>query len=242
MTYNVRRCTGVDGRTLVSRIAEIIARAQPDVVGLQEVDVNRRRSGRSDQPAELGRLLGMRSMFTARLEMDDERYGIAVLSRLEMKVMRADALPAAARRPSVEKTSAIWITVQTPDGPLQLINTHFGHNLKDRLTHVDALLGPGWLAHPDCRAPVILCGDFNTPPFSRVYKRLRARLSDAQDINGRAPRPTWPALFPIARIDHIFVSEGVLVRKVDTPRDWQSMFASDHAPLIAEIEITRGKN
>ena len=41
MTYNVHSCVGIDGRLSPRRVARVIARYQPDVVALQEVDVGR---------------------------------------------------------------------------------------------------------------------------------------------------------------------------------------------------------
>ena len=44
MTYNVRRCLGLDGRLWPERIAETIVECDPDVIALQELDVGRARS------------------------------------------------------------------------------------------------------------------------------------------------------------------------------------------------------
>ena len=49
LTYNVHRCLGIDGRLSPARIAEVIGSCEPDVVALQEVDVNRLRTGGIDQ-------------------------------------------------------------------------------------------------------------------------------------------------------------------------------------------------
>ena len=43
-TYNVHGCRGMDRRRSEERIAEVIASLEVDVIGLQELDLNRRRS------------------------------------------------------------------------------------------------------------------------------------------------------------------------------------------------------
>ncbi|MDZ7581676.1 MAG: hypothetical protein U5R30_14010 [Deltaproteobacteria bacterium] len=49
------------------------------------------------------------------------------------------------------------------------------------MAQVAALLGSSdWLAHDQCRAPVILCGDFNALPLSSVCRRLAGRRADVQ--------------------------------------------------------------
>jgi endonuclease/exonuclease/phosphatase family metal-dependent hydrolase len=35
-TYNIHRCRGLDGRTNVARIADVIRSIEPDVIALQE--------------------------------------------------------------------------------------------------------------------------------------------------------------------------------------------------------------
>ena len=49
MTYNVHSCIGNDGKNLPMRIAKIIAGMHPDIVALQELDVDLPRTGRVDQ-------------------------------------------------------------------------------------------------------------------------------------------------------------------------------------------------
>ncbi|CAN5259585.1 hypothetical protein BH09PSE2_BH09PSE2_17080 [soil metagenome] len=53
MTYNVHGCVGGDRKLDVGRIAAVIAREEPDVVALQELDVGRARSQRVDQAAAI---------------------------------------------------------------------------------------------------------------------------------------------------------------------------------------------
>ena len=61
LTYNIHHGEGLDGRIDLPRIAAVIAAQRPDLVALQEVDRNARRSGGVDQAAELGRLTGLQA-------------------------------------------------------------------------------------------------------------------------------------------------------------------------------------
>jgi len=49
VTYNVHSCIGTDRRVDVERIVEVLRALDPDVIGLQEVDVRRERTGFVDQ-------------------------------------------------------------------------------------------------------------------------------------------------------------------------------------------------
>src|SRR6185369_10366729 len=90
MTYNVHSCLGMDGRVSPARIGRVIARHQPDIVALQELDVRRRRTGGIDQAEAIARELEMKFQFHAAVEVGEERFGNAVFSRLPMRLVRAE--------------------------------------------------------------------------------------------------------------------------------------------------------
>ena len=234
MTYNVRRCTGIDGRVSPERVAAVIAAAAPDVVALQEVDVNRKRTNHVDQPRRLAELTGMKAVFFPRLTDGAEQYGIAVLSKHPMDVVKSDGLPTQYNPPKKEKAGAIWVRIQFEGKPLHFIATHFDHHRKERLTHIRSLVGSSWVKDPRCDGPLVLCGDLNTTHRSDVYTQVRDVLNDAQERMGKYQK-TWPSFFPLCRIDHIFVSKSVSVASIVSPRTIQTRLASDHLPLIADL-------
>jgi endonuclease/exonuclease/phosphatase family metal-dependent hydrolase len=235
MSYNVHSCIGMDGRLAPERIARMIARHGADVIALQELDVGRPRTGGLDQVHLIARYLAMDFHFHPALHLEDERYGDAILTHLPMRLVRAGALPGA---PGLEPRGALWVAVDAGGGrELQVINTHLGLDARERRLQVDALLGPQWLEHADCRAPVVLCGDFNALPASPACRRLRQRLRDVQTDEARRPSGTFFGRFPLVRIDYIFASRDMSVLKVEVPRSALARVASDHLPLIAELGL-----
>jgi endonuclease/exonuclease/phosphatase family metal-dependent hydrolase len=63
-------------------------------------------------------------------------------------------------------------------------------------------------------------------------------MKDAQRVlRGHRPRPTFPSALPFLRLDHVFVSDAVDVRGVTVPHDAKARRASDHLPLIVDLEI-----
>jgi len=233
LTYNVRRCLGADGRLAPERIAAVIAACRPDVVALQELDVGRARSGGVDQARAVAAHLGMRAHFHPAMRVMEEEYGDAILTALPSRLVRADALPG---RAGLEPRGALWAAVTAGGAEVQVVTTHLGLDRRERAAQADALLGPGFLGDPACRDPVVLLGDFNALPGSRVHRRLAARLPDAQGGRGWA-RPTFPARLPLLRIDHVFVSRGVAVRGVRTVGGTLARVASDHLPLVADLDL-----
>ena len=118
------------------------------------------------------------------------------------------------------------------------MNTHLGLQQRERKRQAQALLGEQWLQHPECRGPVVLCGDFNAMPSSVVCKTLNTRLVDAQvELESHRPRSTFFGRFPTARIDHIFIDPAIGVTDIEVPSTELVRVASDHLPLIAEISL-----
>jgi endonuclease/exonuclease/phosphatase family metal-dependent hydrolase len=238
MTYNVHSCIGMDGKLDVERIARVIARARPDVVALQELDVGRSRTAGLDQAQLIAHYLEMEFHFHPALHLEEERYGDAILTHLPQRLVKAAPLPGLASKPHLEPRGALWVAVDFNGMEVQIINTHLGLYPRERLAQVSALLSDEWLAHDQCREPVILCGDFNALPSSPVCRRISKGLNDVQ-ILAREHRPlrTYSGRFPVARIDHIYTSAGIEVTGVEVPGSELARTASDHLPLLAELCI-----
>ncbi len=238
MTYNVHGCVGTGGYCSPERIAAAIAECNPDVVALQEVDAGRKRSGRLHQANRIAELLDMNVLYHPVVERDGEYYGNAVLSRLSLHLQRTGRLPRRLSGFRPEARGGMWAEVQAGGHRLQIINAHLGLSSAERLLQARALLGPVWLDDAQQFGPTILCGDFNALPRSRPYAALCKRLFDVQAaLRGRRPRPTWHSLFPILRIDHIFISGGMTVHACRVRKSLRTVVASDHLPLYADLAL-----
>ncbi len=232
LTYNVHSCIGTDRKLDIDRLAAAIAETGADIIGLQELDVGRQRTGGVDQAHAIASKLQMTAHFHPALHVREERYGDAVLTALPMRLVRAAALPSFG-----EPRGALWVEIEAHGATLQLINTHLGLRRRERLVQVEALLGAEWLAHPDyANAHRLLIGDFNSIPSSPAYRRLAAEISDVQPPVSRH-RATFPSRFPVFRLDHIFASRGltcVEAQVIETPL---ARRASDHLPLVATFAL-----
>ncbi|HJE25263.1 MAG TPA: endonuclease/exonuclease/phosphatase family protein [Methylorubrum populi] len=240
LSYNIRHCRGTDGRIAPERVARVVAATGADIVALQEVDVGRTRTGGLDQAEEIARRVGMSAHFHPALHLAEERYGDALLTRLPSRLRRAAPLPGLLRRPGLEPRGALWVEVTAGAARLQVLTTHFGLLGAERIAQAEALLGPDWLGDPACAEPVVLLGDFNATAWSRAYRRLNRRLTDARRLAGRRRgrgEATFPSRFPLLRIDHVFVSDRIAVERIAVVNTALARQASDHLPLLAEIRI-----
>jgi endonuclease/exonuclease/phosphatase family metal-dependent hydrolase len=253
VSYNVHSCRGADGVVSAERVADVVASLAPDVVALQELDSGRQRSGGERQPDAIARRLRMEFFFCCTVREGDEAYGHAIMSHHPMSLVHVAPLPSLHVLGVHEPRSAMWTRVEVDGSPLDVVSTHLGLSRAERSLQVDALLGSEWLGHPELQGPHVLCGDLNTVSLSRTYRRLRGRMSDARlGAAPRAPRAsssgrvlggigarcaTFPARFPLVRIDYVFVSEHLRVVSFDVPRTPLTRKASDHLPVVAELAL-----
>ncbi|MCJ8520111.1 endonuclease/exonuclease/phosphatase family protein [Rhizobium tarimense] len=233
LSYNVHSCIGTDGKLDPARIAEVIAELSPDIIGLQELDVGRRRTGGTDQAHIIASLLKMEFHFHAALHVAEERYGDAILTALPMRFVKGGMLPSTG-----EQRGAVWVEVTAGDKQFQIFNTHLGLRARDRMQQASSLLGPTWLGHPSCRETSrILIGDLNSVGRSAAYKQFASHLKDAQRASGSGLRRTFPSRYPFMRLDHIFVSQEIQVVETQVVSTRLTRRASDHLPLLATIRI-----
>jgi endonuclease/exonuclease/phosphatase family metal-dependent hydrolase len=233
MTYNVHGCVGVDRRLEPERIAKAIEAARPDVVALQELYVEHPRSRHLHQAGWLAERLGMHFEFGAARDVDGGRYGNAVLSRLPLRQLRSASLPRLS--PTLEQRAALHVAVTTDFGVVDVVNTHLGLKPRERALQTRALV-EDWLSHVTPESSSVLCGDLNAVPGSGVYAMFAELLTDAElSQRGRRPAKTWPSLFPLVRLDHVFVAGGLNVVAWRVPRSRLERFASDHLPIVVDV-------
>lgn len=232
MTYNVHSCRGLDGEWAPDRVAAIIAQYDPDVVALQEVDVQRPRSRHVDQAQQIAQILNMHYHFHPSYTLEEEQYGNVLLSRYPIHVVKSGALPGRRR---LEPRSAIWGQIEYGEQSIQLVATHLGLRPGERLQQVRTLLGAEWLGDGQCQHPIIFCGDFNTFASSKVYREITRQFHDAQAVYDKPVFGlTWMSLI---RLDYIFMTPGIQVQQLFVPRTTLTRKASDHLPLIADLVL-----
>ena len=229
MTYNIQHGAGTDQKVNLPRLAEVINREHPDLVGLQEVDRGVERTLRVDEIAELSRLTKMEYAFAYNLHYQGGQYGVGVLSRLP--ILSIDHRRYANRR-EAERRGFIRVRVSVGGREIDFVTTHLDYQYEDgRQFEIEQLLK----ALEDTNEPLIIVGDFNAVPVEGSYKLMRERFEDAWEINGEEGGLSYPAIKPAKRIDYIFYPKGFGLR---VKRAWVvNTLASDHLPVIADMEI-----
>lgn len=229
MTYNMHHGRGTDKIINLLRVADVIRKAHPDLVALQEVDIRTSRSGGVDQLEEIARLTKMYGRFAKARDYDGGEYGQAVLSRWPVESLQVHLLPG----PSEEEQRIAWMASISPGGPLPeilFVGTHLHHKDEPlRLQQTKKLLQ--LLDEQPTSRSAVLLGDLNAEPGSKV---MRAVLEKWQDTTSHEDL-TFPSGNPIKKIDWILVPGGGGWRIAGAKVIDESV-ASDHRPVVAELE------
>jgi endonuclease/exonuclease/phosphatase family metal-dependent hydrolase len=229
MTYNIHVGVGMDKKLDLQRIADVINRERPDLVGLQEVDRGVKRTEGKDEIAELAAMTRMEYAFAPNLDYQGGKYGVAILSRFPIKRTVHRMFE---NKREAERRGMLMVEVDLDHRPLTFVTTHLDYQFEDgRLFETEQLLRH--LA--DVKGPMIVVGDLNDVPSGSAYQLMRTKFDDAW-VTSRATGDgfSYPADKPAKRIDHIFYGKGV---RAKTARVIETL-ASDHVPVVAELEVT----
>lgn len=230
VTYNTHGCVGTDGARSVERIVDVLRACDADVIGLQEIDVGRTRSGGIDQAEAIAVRLGMDHVFGAALDDGVGAYGNAILSRHPVLHLRTQKLPT--WRAVSEPRCFVHARVDLPAGGLDVIVTHFGLGPIERMGQARHVADELSRSSPW----TVLLGDLNCGRGSIAYSRLAGKLRDAQHaVSSRTVRATYPSWRPILRIDHVFVGPGLEVLASEVATGTLVRAASDHLPVVVTM-------
>lgn len=229
MTYNIRAADfGLSG------IIKVLRQTKADIIALQEVDRGVRRTGRVDQPRRFSRALAYHGVFRRHFRYQGGDYGLMLLSRY-----RIDRV----QRLSVQHSKLIILQarVHTPGRSLTVFVVHFHptnpldekqkRDINDRARMREARRI--YDVARKIEGPVIIMGDFNDDTGSPPYRLFASRFQDACDKAGGWWDKTWPAKFPLTRIDYIWASPQIRIRRCRT----LSSEASDHRPVLADVVL-----
>lgn len=240
LTYNIHKCIGgVDRRYDPERIRGTIAHYEPDVVLLQEVDQFVSRSNHDRQVDMLGDMLGMRhrTYFPNVKVRGGGEYGNAILSRFPLTMTQNINLTVGRRK----RRSVLHARYRVRLGKrgkhtrtVHVYNMHLGLSGGERKLQLQKFLEshPFNGFHP--RTPVIVAGDLND-----VWGTLGPAFLEPAGFNGmKRSLRTFPAYAPIRALDAVYVKGSVKMLKLQRARLALARAASDHLPLIADLEIT----
>ena len=228
-TYNIHRCRGLDGRTRPDRTAAVLRAIDTDIIALQEVVGAGPNTG--GHAEELGAALGMGWVMASARHLRGHQFGNAVLSRFPIIHHVEHDLS----WKTCEARRLQRVDIATPDGTLHVYNVHLGTAILERRHQAQRLATIVTDRHVG--GPKLVLGDFNEWMRGLATKMLSDRLNSVDLRNHLRRRRTYPGLFPILHLDHIYYAGRLEIVGIELPRTRLSLVASDHLPLVADVKL-----
>jgi len=246
LSYNIHYGVGMDSKKDLKRIAEVINRLNPDIIGLQEVTD-------SIMIATLSQLTNMVGVFGSSTEKEAPNlyrlldipvptsqlfYGDAILSKYPFQYMGNLSIPSA----SSSRYEAMCVAVNFSKNSgeetiVRFITTHFDYletigSKAARKAAVEVIETA--LVNDSIGIPYILTGDLNAIPQSAILKLLEQKGWVKEDSGKELL--TVPSISPNKQIDYVLVRPKNRWRIIEV-RVIEEELASDHRPLLMTLEL-----
>lgn len=219
LTYNIKNANGMDNVCSYQRIADVINKAHPDVIALQEVDSMTHRSSNKYVLQEIASQTNMHAYFAPAIHYDGGKYGIALLSKEKPISLKTYALPG-----SEEKRTMLLAEFSD----YIFCCTHLSLTEEDQMKSLEIIKE----AASTTQKPFFLAGDFNAQPESALMKGMK------KDFNllSNPKQATFPASKPSETIDYIVsLKQAAPTFFVRSSQVMNEPIASDHRPLLVEL-------
>jgi endonuclease/exonuclease/phosphatase family metal-dependent hydrolase len=235
VSYNIRYRAGEDLKRLVKLLKEDPQIGGAQVIGLQEVDRNKRRTGNVNTARQLAEALGMRYAWAAPPDADgdgEEETGVAILSVFPL----SDVTRVLLRHegPEGRRRVAVGATLQVGKSPVRVYSVHAETRMpvEKKVEHWRAVLEDLRL-HGGTAAVVL--GDFNTikgkdvKAARRLFTGAGFQTPLADDVT------TWKTFVIRLKLDWLWL-RGLEARVSGVDKD---VDLSDHWPLWATIMLAK---
>jgi endonuclease/exonuclease/phosphatase family metal-dependent hydrolase len=227
LAYNIHHANPPSKKDIIDleAIAKVIIRLNPDLVALQEVDVNTKRSGVDlHQAQQLARLTGMNYYFEPSIPFQGGGYGNAILSKFAREKKSFYQLSS---EEGTEPRSILTIQVTLPGKKkVKFASTHLDYS-KPSNTAKQAKDIVSYYKKE--KLPLIIAGDFNAEIGSEAITILDGSFERTCPAECS---PTIPVANPQKAIDFIFYKskKGFNVNRHEVISE---TYASDHLPVFA---------
>jgi endonuclease/exonuclease/phosphatase family metal-dependent hydrolase len=209
-------------RAGVDAAAQAVSPANPHLLLIQECGSRRR-------VRRFARKLGLEVLSSHR---PFHRVRNAILYPLEWRLAAFEAHDLS-RQGRMLRRGLIAADLRGSGVRVTAVSAHLGLSGPERKRHAQELTD--YLAA--VQGPVVLGLDLNEETDGPAGKWIQDRLFDAWGVAGEGGGETFPARDPSARIDFLFVTEGVRVDRVWLSRGPEAATASDHRAVFAEIRL-----
>jgi len=229
-TYNIHRCRGMDRRVVPGRIVEVLREIDADIIALQEV-IGAGPAG-AGQAEEIGAALGMGWVMTCVRTLRQHQFGNVVMSRLPIvHHSQYDLTWRTCEQRACQRADLALGSGQV----LHVYNVHLGTAVLERRYQATRLAG--FVHDKRVEGTKIILGDFNEWMRGLATSTLSSLFQSIDIYEHLKRRRTYPGIFPVLHLDHIYYEGQVEIRGLELARSRKALMASDHLPLVANLRI-----
>jgi endonuclease/exonuclease/phosphatase family metal-dependent hydrolase len=234
VSWNIHKgIGGIDRRYRIDRVISVLAGIAPDIALLQEVTDGLPRAHFHDQAELLAEALGMHVAFGPQHRFSIGGYGNAILSRFPLTQIEHIDLTIGKRKKRGATLAHARLRFGEHTRSVLLCNLHLGLAGTERGQQLERFLACGPLTRTHADTPVVLGGDLND-----LWGSLGPRfLGPAGFSRVGQMVNTFPAAVPVRPLDGIFVRGNFRSRTCRSLYDTLTRQASDHLPLVAELDL-----
>lgn len=233
LSYNIHKGIGGSDRLYrLERVIRVIEQENPDLICLQEVAHQTRRSRYHDQAALLHKHFALDShLFQLNVRWRVGGYGNLLLSRWPFRCKHSISLTHGTRK----ARGAQLVVVATPEGPLHLVHWHLGLNEAERHWQVEHVLRHH-LFRESAHLPTLIAGDCNdwrntlagNAFFEHKFEQVTSPPSRFR---------SFPAFLAMIAVDKAYCRGGVVIDHARVIRHRLARRASDHLPLVIDFHL-----
>jgi endonuclease/exonuclease/phosphatase family metal-dependent hydrolase len=238
LSYNIHK--GIGGRDRlyrIERIIQVIEEQNPDILCLQEVARESRRSLYHDQPRLLSEYFNADGyLYQFNVHLKHGGYGNLLLSRWPFRHHHQISLRLSKKKPR----GAQIVRIATPEGELHVVNWHLGLAEQERRWQAKHLLGHH-LFTESAHLPTIVAGDFNDWR-NKLSPIVFADYGFHQVTVPAVRFRSFPAYLALGSLDKAFCRGQILVKHAFVVRTPLAKRASDHLPLVIDFHLDSGQH
>jgi endonuclease/exonuclease/phosphatase family metal-dependent hydrolase len=215
------------------RVAEVLKQIDADIVALQEVVGMDEAAREHNQVHAIADELGMDFRIGENRRLCGGAYGNALLSRLPIVADRNHDLTWRLNEPR----GCLQVTIMSPpQAVLEIYNVHLGTGFFERRYQAHRLFEV-ISGDSNSSAPKIVLGDFNEWTRGLTTHLLSYHLNSAEPEQRLGRARTYPGVFPLLHLDHIYYDSLLTLKKITVHRSRLALAASDHLPIVADFMI-----
>jgi endonuclease/exonuclease/phosphatase family metal-dependent hydrolase len=234
VSYNIRWRGGEDLKQLIKLLKDDPEIGGAQVIGLQEVDRNKRRTGNVNTARQIAEALGMRYAWAAPPDTDgdgEEETGVALLSAFPLSDVERILLTH--EGPEGRRRVAVGATLHIGPNTLRVYSVHAETRMpvERKVEHWSAVLDDLRL-FPKVSGAIVL-GDFNTIKQKDVTAARRLFTGEGFTTPIPDERTTWKTFVVELKLDWLWL-RGLDARSSGIDKD---IDLSDHWPLWVKVRL-----